>query len=90
MSITTLYNFKFTSGSIFEIKFADLSDTAAKKDKFQWYLILDDHRHDLSFLKMTQTSRKFTYNNNIVDLDIDNKILKIHFENSQSISYQLS
>lgn len=91
MSITTLHNFTFTNGNIFEIKFADLPITASKKDRFQWYLLLENCRYDLSFVEMTPISRKFKFTYGTVDLDFDNKTLKIQYtDNNEIICYPLT
>uniref|UniRef100_A0A6C0C757 Uncharacterized protein n=1 Tax=viral metagenome TaxID=1070528 RepID=A0A6C0C757_9ZZZZ len=91
MSITTLHNFKFTNGHIFEIKFTDLPDTASKQHRFQWIMLLNDCRYDLSFLNMTPTTRKFKFTYGTVDLDFDNKSLKIQYEdNGEIISYPIT
>jgi len=86
MSLEILYNFTFSNGKIFEVKFKDLLETAEKKDRFQWYLIYNNKRLDLKFEKIENNKRYFTYQ--IVDgvkygavgiiLDIDNQILHIY------------
>ena len=76
MSVTVINNFKFSGGSIFELKFNDLPSGANKAARFQWYLCLYDQRYDLKFIEMTATLRHFTYNNTYVTLDITEKLLK--------------
>lgn len=81
MSITTLNNFKFNCGNIFELRFDDLPETSSKANKFQWYLILSGTRYELKFLEMTGTMRKLYYENNIVYLNLDDKMLRIYSKN---------
>lgn len=76
MSISIIHNFKFSSGCILEINFKDVD---YENNKYQWYLIYKDVRHDLTLIESNQTSYKFiciTYF--CVFLDISSNELSIY------------
>jgi hypothetical protein len=85
MAVTTLHHFTFSNGTIFELKFNDLSNKADKCDKFQWYMILDDYRYKLTFCTMTPTTRGFGCGDMSVELDMEKNTLKIddHYNNKK-------
>lgn len=86
MSVEVLYNLKYSEGSIIEIKFIDLPESAEKNDKFQWYLIYNNKRYELNFCKMVDNVRYFTCNCcNYIVLDIDKKTLLMGYDDSHEV-----
>ncbi len=69
MSITILYDFKFRGGALTEIKFNTLDNTN-KKDRFQWYVTLNNKRYELNFIEMVGNTR-FLYHKDIGTIEFD-------------------
>lgn len=89
MSITTLFDFKFEDGHVLEVRFNGLPSTAPKKYRFQWYMLYKNVRYELAFKGATETTRKFTFDDGTVDLDIGNKRLEITDSTNQPAIYLL-
>ncbi len=76
-SVSVLHDYKFTEGSIFELKFNGITEQGSKSHRFQWYLIYNDMRWELSFTSMTPTTRLLHCRLYEVEVDLVNLDLRI-------------
>lgn len=83
MAVRTIIHRTFNKGSIFEVKFTELSQTADKKDRFQWFLLFNDKRYTLNFERFIRKSRIFSCKLGTVvlhddSLQIESDIIELH------------
>jgi hypothetical protein len=76
-----------TDGTVFELKFNTLPESASKADKYQWYLCLGKKRYDLDFKRMENGIRYFTLPKNSkcikeILIDVDKLHMVIVYESS--------
>lgn len=78
------------SGTVFELKFNSLPESASKVDKYQWYLCLGSKRYDLEFKRIENGIRYFTLRKNShfikeIMIDVDKSHMVIVFESTASL-----
>jgi len=105
--IKIIYDFVFIhndkKGSLFELKFNDAFDKKdrkkdRKKDKYQWYLIYDGMRHDLTFVESPNEDERtlfsprygLIYLHNVLCYELATMEIKIDDDSSSNKNKHLS
>jgi len=78
LPITVLHSIPTPRGRVFEVKFNDVPDTASKADRYQWYMIHDNRRHNLKFTGMLDDTRYLECEEFIVKVDLAKGSVEVH------------
>jgi|688.fasta_scaffold201594_3 hypothetical protein len=93
VKVISSYSFDYSidDAKLIQIEFNDIKETTNNTDKFQWYLIRDNRRLDLSFYKILENGSKYfkLNRNEYIIVDTNNNNIEIGVENKYSHKYKL-